>query len=731
MGRASLLLLPLACLGACTALVGDRQRPADLGADAAAGGDDLAGRDMVVTVLDFSGADLTGVLGLPTQANSSISITPGSVVADGSSNAIVQVVVKDESNNPVVGEPVVLSHNGTGTNTITPASGITNGLGVFSATISSTKAEPKTVTATVFGFQLSQMVTFTAGSVVQGKSSIGAMPGTIVANDVETSTVTVTLLDANDNPVPGASVAWSGAGAGDTLTPVETTTTMAGTASATLKTQKSGMKTVTATVNGFMLNQSITANPGNVDATHSTLVASPTSGLAANGSSGSTITATLLDVFDNPVSGKTVVFASGAGTAFSVNNVASDGSGVATTTLSATTSGMKTVTATGDGVAINQSAMVTFDACPSATNTLPSGTLRSGNTAGGTNVYHPVCAGTPDSTERVYTLSPSTQSVIIDRGPTSFAGAVTDVRPSSSGCSIDSQSIGCTSGRYLYCPSLNGSYDVVVDGANASGAFDVRATLAAPKGANSYGVLTITPAATFTSIVGTANAVKAIAETALVDGIFSTTLPFAFRFFGVDKPAGTAITLFQSGYIGFASSPNTRQNVCPLPSTGLPAETIAPFWSRLATRNGINPAGTPRGSVWYVTQGSAPNRTFVVEWALMDAYNAAGNNYECIRVSVQAILYESTNYIEFRYRPENEDTCGNNTTTDKNYAIGGHSSIGLQGAQTGVIVESAACSAADGLGPATLGSCTDGGGSADTCTADKGYFFIPKSPGCP
>src|SRR5213078_821826 len=133
--------------------------------------------------------------------------------------------------------------------------------------------------------------------------------------------------------------------------------------------------------------------------------------------------------------------------------------------------------------------------------------------------------------------------------------------------------------------------------------------------------------------------------------------------------------------------------------------------------------------------GSAPNRTYTVEWSQMDAWQEGTGvpaRYECVKMSIQAILYETSNQIEFRYLPVNEDTCGKNSTADIGYSVGGHSTIGIQGATTGVLVESASCSAADGVGPQVVGTIADAGaGFPDICTATKGYLFVPPTAGCP
>ncbi|HEY7685185.1 MAG TPA: invasin domain 3-containing protein, partial [Gemmatimonadales bacterium] len=100
-----------------------------------------------------------------------------------------------------------------------------------------------------------------------------------------------------------------------------------------------------------------------VSATQSTVSASPAS--IASGSATSTITVTAKDGSGNPMSGVTVVLsATGSGNTLTQPAGTTNGSGVATGTLSSTVAGQKTVSATGNGTAIIQTATVTVMAGP-------------------------------------------------------------------------------------------------------------------------------------------------------------------------------------------------------------------------------------------------------------------------------------------------------------------------------------------------------------------------------
>ena len=108
-----------------------------------------------------------------------------------------------------------------------------------------------------------------------------------------------------------------------------------------------------------------------VDAAHSAVVAQPTGGLVADGTSTATLTVTLMTPTDLPVSGKQVSLRITQGTANLVNGVpisdsaavligVSGMSGTVTATLATTKAEAKTVAAIGGGVTLSNTAAVTF-----------------------------------------------------------------------------------------------------------------------------------------------------------------------------------------------------------------------------------------------------------------------------------------------------------------------------------------------------------------------------------
>ncbi len=126
----------------------------------------------------------------------------------------------------------------------------------------------------------------------------------------------------------------------------------------------SGDITLTGTIGGATFNpNTFTEVAGAVNNGTSTVGASPAS-VPADGSTTSTVTVTLKDQFNNPVSGKSVTLSSSRGATDTISAASgpSDSSGIVTFTVKSSTEGTATFTAVGDSITITQTATVTFTA---------------------------------------------------------------------------------------------------------------------------------------------------------------------------------------------------------------------------------------------------------------------------------------------------------------------------------------------------------------------------------
>ena len=125
------------------------------------------------------------------------------------------------------------------------------------------------------------------------------------------------------------------------------------------------------------------------------------------------------------------------------------------------------------------------------------------------------------------------------------------------------------------------------------------------------------------------------------DGVALLTLPFSFKVYGTSY---TQVCVSSNGLVLFVTSaaacvPSADFANGDLSTTPLPidAPALVPFWTDLLF--------TGTGGVYYQTQGTAPNRSFVVEYS--NAYQPPDSSNPA---TFEVILYESSNNILFQYQ---------------------------------------------------------------------------------
>ena len=134
------------------------------------------------------------------------------------------------------------------------------------------------------------------------------------------------------------------------------------------------------------------------------------------------------------------------------------------------------------------------------------------------------------------------------------------------------------------------------------------------------------------------------------DGIYFQDLPFSFSLFTDTFIGGTPVSIATNGWISLdGTSFSEFQNA------GLPAETvirpsgedgvippalIAPFFDDLILCGGA--------SVTTRIRGSAPNRSFVIQWSGLSILDEVGENLDA-DLTFELILYEGSNDVRFVY----------------------------------------------------------------------------------
>jgi hypothetical protein len=316
---------------------------------------------------------------------STVSAASASVTANGTGD-VITLTLKDPYGNPIAGKTATLAASPSAGVTVGAASGASNSSGVVSFTVSSITSGSVTFTATdttdTTVITQTAGVSFTSGTA--SKLAFSTQPsstgtaGTALAqqpvvkvedsngNIVTSSTATIALnLYADSgcsttpvatNPASGASVTGASATAASGTAPFTTVTVTDASHTLYLQASSSGLLSACSSV---MNISSSTVN------TASSTVSAASGSVTANGTS-DVITVTLLDVYGNPVSGKTVtlVGAPSTGLTMGAASGASSALGVVTFTVSSLTEEAVVFTATDttDAKTITQTANVSFTA---------------------------------------------------------------------------------------------------------------------------------------------------------------------------------------------------------------------------------------------------------------------------------------------------------------------------------------------------------------------------------
>lgn len=240
------------------------------------------------------------------------------IIGNGVDETTLTATVKDPSNHPVAGITVnftmpqdvaanfTLENNGIA---------ITQANGEAHVTLKGKKAGTHTVTATLGNNNTSdsQPVTFVADKT-SAQVVLQMSKDEITGNGVDNATLTATVKDQFDNEVNNLPVTFSSASSGLTLTPGVSNTNESGIAQATLAGVAFGEPTVTASLanNGASDNKTVHFIGDTAAAKIIELTPVPDSIIAGTpqNSSGSVITATVVDNNGFPVKGVTVNFTS-------------------------------------------------------------------------------------------------------------------------------------------------------------------------------------------------------------------------------------------------------------------------------------------------------------------------------------------------------------------------------------------------------------------------------------
>ena len=211
-------------------------------------------------------------------------------------------------------------------------------------------------------------------------------------------------------------------------------------------------------------------------------------------------------------------------------------------------------------------------------------------------------------------------------------------------------------GQYSFASVPNGTYTVTVTAGGCFGSVTQSVTVNGAttrnftlpqRGDNGFG---------YTCVIEAGGYVQGDTPFPLTgdDAALAVPLPFAFSFYGTSYNSAFVST---NGNLNFLAPVTTFSNTA-IPSTATPNAAIYPMWDDL---NVV--AGT--GSMWTRTTGTAPNRSFLIEWRNVNFFGST------LTVDVEAQLNEDGTIVT-RYRNLGADPReqGNSATVGIENAAG-------------------------------------------------------------
>ncbi|WP_415838467.1 Ig-like domain-containing protein [Rahnella bruchi] len=285
------------------------------------------------------------------QLTSLVADKTAAVVA-GKDTVNLSATVLDANNHPVQGATVTWKSDNT-SGQFTPASGVTNASGIATAQFSGTHAQTTVITATTGSSSKTQSLEMVADNGTATFSNMAADKTQVLANGTDAVTWTVTVKDANQNPISNMAVNWGSDNADVTLASGSTPTGTDGVAKVTATSIKTADVVMTAslTAPARSINASkvsYIADAGTAQL--STVTADKTQALA-NGADLITLSTKVTDAKGNVLSGAPVNWSvDPASGILSAATTTTDGQGIATVTLASASVSQDIVTASVNGI---------------------------------------------------------------------------------------------------------------------------------------------------------------------------------------------------------------------------------------------------------------------------------------------------------------------------------------------------------------------------------------------
>lgn len=224
------------------------------------------------------------------------------VTANGKDSAQLTVSITDTNGNPLSDVEVALTDsNNAG---ITPSNPVTNANGMVSAALTTIHSGEMTVSASLGKGETKSLVLTAVSDEQTANVSVTADTTSATAGQAQPVILTATVVDGNNNPVSGTSVAWQTSH--NQLSDTVSKTNAEGKATVQLTGTEAVLTTVTAVLyNSKKSSAQVTFGPDEPENEHSQLSVSPQS-ITADGQSKALASLILRDKWDNPVPGKAI-----------------------------------------------------------------------------------------------------------------------------------------------------------------------------------------------------------------------------------------------------------------------------------------------------------------------------------------------------------------------------------------------------------------------------------------
>ncbi|MDD2786413.1 MAG: Ig-like domain-containing protein [Patescibacteria group bacterium] len=312
-------------------------------------------------------------IGNVSAADSTITLSKSTAIGDGIDSVNVTVTAKDTAGHLIEGKTASISVDAPAV-TISPRDAITNNKGQAVFAVKSIQVQNVPVVASADGILVNQQKTiiFEAPfdfNVSNSMSAVTASPSSIVADNTQTTTVTVSAKNASGIGLSGKTVNLSSSFAGLTITPAQAATDQNGNASFTVKSSSSGTPTFVTVVGGVTLSHQPSVNftavfdnavSASGSAVYLTSPAVSTQIVADNTQSG-VITVVARNAAGIVLSGRTVSLTSSfSGMTIVGLQTVTDNNGIATFSIKSSVAGSPTFVAIAGGVTLSAQPTVEF-----------------------------------------------------------------------------------------------------------------------------------------------------------------------------------------------------------------------------------------------------------------------------------------------------------------------------------------------------------------------------------